>query len=109
MLLDDTAECRIVADGLLYVYLCFLITFLLKEDPCVGIEEGTVGRLCLDGLVAHLLRLRKIPVLHTEVIGIVVQCRRIVRFPLQTAVVSLESLIVESFLVEDVAHDGVEV
>lgn len=89
--------------------LCFRITVLHKEDPGIGIEEGRIIRLRLDGLIAHLFSTLEIAAVLTEVVGVVVESPRIVILPLQATVVSSIGLPAQTFLHKDVSHNRIEV
>ena len=109
MLDDHPAHRGIVLQGLVDIYLRLFVAFLHEENPGVGIQESTVGGLCLDGAVAHLLRLLESFAPLTQVVGVVVQYLDVIVLPLQTAVVGRESLIVKTLIMQDLSHDGVEV
>ena len=100
---ESESHCRVD------VYLCLGISLLLEQYPGVGVEEGGVLGFGLDGLVAHLLGLGEITSRLADVVGVVVEATEVVGFPLQTGVVGGECLLHFSLLVEQVAHDAVEV
>ena len=99
----------IFLNGLVNINLRFLIAFLHKQNPGIGIQERTVVRLCLDGTITHLLGFLQVFSFLTEIIGIIVEASDIVWLPLQATVVCGEGLLVEPLFVEHVAHDGIEV
>ena len=87
----------------------FAIALLHKQYPGIGIEVGGIFRLGLDGLVTHLFGFLELDTLLAQIIGIVVQTTDIIVLPLQTGVISGIGFLCQSFLMEDITHDGIEV
>ena len=100
---------RLYRQCLVYVTLGFAVASFHEKNPCVGVEVGRVVRFGGHCFVAHLLGFVKVAVEFAEIISVVVQTRDIVFLPLQAAVVCRESLFGLAFLIEYVAHYGVEV
>ena len=74
------------------------------EDPSECIEVCRIVRLCLYGLLAHVVRLLELLSLHAEVVCIIVKDIYIVRVYLQSLVVCLVRLLVVAELMVDVSH-----
>ena len=85
------------------------IAFFEEEQPSVGVEIGAVVGLIFNYAVAHCLSLVEVFTLFAQVIGIVVEAPNIIGLPLQTTVVSGESLVYAPLLVENLAHQLVKI
>ena len=111
-MLDDHAirhRIRVASDGLVDVDFRLGIALLHEENPRVSVEIGGVLGLFLHRLIAHLLGLLQLAPLHAEVVGVVVQAGDVVFLPLQAAVVGGHRLFLQTFGIQDVAHEIVEV
>lgn len=106
---DYLAHGRIFLNGLINIDLRLLVTLLHEQNPGISVKKRAVIWLGLDCTVAHLLGFLKVFALFAEIIGVIVETAHVVGFPLQATVIGGKSLGFPLLLVEDVAHDRIEI
>ena len=95
---------RVGFHHLIDVYPRLFVAFFLIENPCVSVEESGIVRLCLNGLVAHLLCSLQVAVLGTEEVSIIIKALYLVGIIDQATVIRHESLLLTVHGMKDVAH-----
>ena len=109
MLEQHATRGGIVLYGLVDIDIGFLVSLLQEENPSISVKESRVCRLFFYRFVAHLLCFLKVVLRQTKIVGIIIQCCKVLWSQVQTAVVSLESFFIKTFLVKNIAHNGVKI